>query len=593
MPHQITITLQQIKVRVDNGVFTRGKHYYDDGAIGQCIRRGARIEARCQGSYPEPYRVWVQFDDFGIVEAGCTCEYGDTWGGDCKHIIALLLTYLHKPQQFEERPTLQDALANRSKEDLIDIIERMVAAYPDLQRIVDRPTVREVVEGDHGLEETALRRELSAALAVGSDWDDEWGESAAADKVYEITEIGDEFARRGDYPHAIAVYCLILEECNAHDFPDDDEYVAAINEVFARLDNTVDHVRLGAHDALRRRVLDALLGAYFWDMEYGGIGGYDEGVQPLLLGVITQQDIPYVRQQLAAASEGANDTGSGDWWDEALEELQMELDRLDETDPEVTLARLRAAGLHNRQVELLLSIQRVDEALDIVAEQIHDSGNLIHALSLLSQNGQREAAVAIAEKRLRGQYDWHLADWLINHYAQRGDHAKLLEWRLRQMQLSPSMDRYTALAATAQQLGTWDTIRPQIQALLAKQERLDLLIQAHLHDQEWTLAWEMLSKIKQSSVYGYGYQHLEFEVAQQTRHVLPERAIPIYMRAARDLINQRKRDSYAQAAQLLVDVRDMYQRMGDPSGWDELIAGLRSHLKSLRALQDELNQAGL
>lgn len=65
------------------------------------------------------------------------------------------------------------------------------------------------------------------------------------------------------------------------------------------------------------------------------------------------------------------------------------------------------------------------------------------------------------------------------------------------------------------------------------------------------------------------------------------------MRAARDLINQRKRDSYAQAAQLLVDVRDMYQRMGDPSGWDELIAGLRSHLKSLRALQDELNQAGL
>src|SRR5690606_40609051 len=143
-------------------------------------------------------------------------------------------------------------------------------------------------------------------------------------------------------------------------------------------------------------------------------------------------------------------------------------------------------------------IQRVDEALDIVVEQIHDSGNLIHALSLLSQNGQREAAVAIAEKRLRGQYDWHLADWLINHYAQRGDHAKLLEWRLPQMQLSPSMDRYTALAATAQQLGTWDTIRPQSQALVAKRERLALVIQAHLPEQAWSADRGKSGKIHKS-----------------------------------------------------------------------------------------------
>jgi uncharacterized Zn finger protein len=139
------ITLQQIHARASEQSFSRGENYYNTGAVSDTVRRGDEIEARCHGSYPEPYRVWARLDASGIAATRCNCEYD--WGGDCKHIVAVLLKYLHQPDQFEARQTLQAALLNRSKEDLVDIIMLMVNRYPDLQDIVDSPTPNEIATG--------------------------------------------------------------------------------------------------------------------------------------------------------------------------------------------------------------------------------------------------------------------------------------------------------------------------------------------------------------------------------------------------------------------------------------------------------------
>jgi uncharacterized Zn finger protein len=157
------ITLQTIRSRASDQSFSRGENYYNTGAITNTVRRGDEIEARCEGSYPEPYRVWAQLKDCESVATSCTCEYD--WGGDCKHIVALLLTYLYDADQFEERPTLQDALLSRSKEDLVDIIMLMVTRYPDLQDIVDRPTPNEVIQGMVTLDTLSFRQELRNAFS--------------------------------------------------------------------------------------------------------------------------------------------------------------------------------------------------------------------------------------------------------------------------------------------------------------------------------------------------------------------------------------------------------------------------------------------
>jgi uncharacterized Zn finger protein len=47
-------------------------------------------------------------DDSGVVEASCTCLY--EYGGYCKHIVAMLLAYMHDPDSFEQRADPRDLL---------------------------------------------------------------------------------------------------------------------------------------------------------------------------------------------------------------------------------------------------------------------------------------------------------------------------------------------------------------------------------------------------------------------------------------------------------------------------------------------------
>ena len=113
MTDTLNLTEKQIRDRADSRSFAKGHSYYTGGAIFNMVRRGDRLEDLCEGSQPSPYRVLVTFDEDEIVDASCTCPHD--WGGDCKHIVALLLAYIHEPEKFEERSSLDDTLKERSK----------------------------------------------------------------------------------------------------------------------------------------------------------------------------------------------------------------------------------------------------------------------------------------------------------------------------------------------------------------------------------------------------------------------------------------------------------------------------------------------
>src|SRR4026207_657608 len=79
--------------------FSRGRSYYDRGAVSDLALRGATLRAEVEGSQYAPYRFTIPFDQGGIPSASCTCPYD--WGGWCKHIVAVLLTCLHEGDAIE------------------------------------------------------------------------------------------------------------------------------------------------------------------------------------------------------------------------------------------------------------------------------------------------------------------------------------------------------------------------------------------------------------------------------------------------------------------------------------------------------------
>lgn len=86
--------------------------------------QGTVLSGECTGTYAPYYRVQVELDEAGIADASCTCLY--EYGGYCKHIVALLLAYLHHPKSFAVRKVPADLLADLGQNDLTVILTKLI-----------------------------------------------------------------------------------------------------------------------------------------------------------------------------------------------------------------------------------------------------------------------------------------------------------------------------------------------------------------------------------------------------------------------------------------------------------------------------------
>lgn len=488
------ITQKQIQSRATNQSFSRGKSLYNDGSISQTVRRGDEIEARCRGSYPEPYRVWAKFNDSEIITVGCNCEYD--WGGDCKHIIALLLTYLHEPDRFEERQTLQTALLSRNKEDLVDIIMLMVTRYPDLQDIVDGPMPNEVAMGAVPLDTLDFRKQLRDAFG-SYDYDDyyNYDYDSPARSMNQVSSVADNLAQQGDWLNAVAVYRTVLEEFAEMDDgffdPHDDGIFSSLYDITSALERCLAQPAVKDNDKERLATLNALLGVFIWDMKMGGYGLSDD-VPERILQNIQREDIAPIRKRIEQAQAGLK----RDWGTETYQAFLTDLDMLDDVDPEVILANLNAQGMDHLLVAKLLELSRLDEAIVVIRENMHDPYEHRRALDLLIKYGHQTSALSLAEEILAISYDYRLADWLIGQYKAGNNEEGLLRWQKRQMIERPAVENYRDMQTTAQSIGQWDTLRPQIIRDLGIGKNFDVLTRVYLHDGEYALAWDTLPKVK-------------------------------------------------------------------------------------------------
>src|SRR5438067_12981202 len=124
-----TITEQDIRNIIDPASFQRGQTYYNSDAIFNTRQQGMALKARCQGSRSQAYRVEVAFNNAGIVSNQCSCPLG----GHCKHVAALLLTWIHDPEKFLEQPEVDQLLEQSTKAELISRSEeRRVGKGVDL-----------------------------------------------------------------------------------------------------------------------------------------------------------------------------------------------------------------------------------------------------------------------------------------------------------------------------------------------------------------------------------------------------------------------------------------------------------------------------
>ena len=105
----IKLTDAIIRAGANEKSFARGRELYRHEAISDAAIQGNALTGLCEGAQSPFYKVRAELDAGGVRAASCSCDYD--YGGYCKHIVALLLTYAHEPERFAGRAEIAQRLA--------------------------------------------------------------------------------------------------------------------------------------------------------------------------------------------------------------------------------------------------------------------------------------------------------------------------------------------------------------------------------------------------------------------------------------------------------------------------------------------------
>ncbi|HEX5506185.1 MAG TPA: SWIM zinc finger family protein [Thermomicrobiales bacterium] len=619
------LTEADIRAHTDDTSYDRGAAYERDGYISDTTVRGPVLRALCQGSSGGPYLVEATLAPADAPGAEalagwlCSCPRG----GFCKHIVALLLTWVHRPAAFAVRPELAALLAEKSREELLDLVGLMVRRYPDLADLVElAPTAPEAAPGLAGkrtVEPARIKGQIAGIFRESryDRYDDYgWGAGyAMSSDLEQVLRSGDAYARAGQWANAQAVYTPLVEEVVDHyeELGDDEggEIAGAVAQAAAGL-----LACLAAQDALapadrldeeaREELLDTLYDLWHFAREY--VGDSDA-----LEAALVRHATPEERARLERRLRGEIVPGQDfhhQWTNRAALGFLVRL--VNPSDEEI-LAEYRRAALYADLAELLLARGRVDEAVALAGERLTEPSDVTtFADRLLALGGDRarqatefvEGRAGTAQREDTGHAVVTYLTWLGRQYAALGLPDRALDAERRHFRVAPGAPTYASVKAAAnlpgQPAGTWGRLRPDLLVALEERGAWADLVTIYLDEGEAREALTALSELERAtpiSPYGYGYGYgiadLRVRVARAAERDYPDRAGAIYQREAQRLIDQRGRENYRTAAGYLARVRDLHTRQGRDEEWRTTFAALRERHKSLRALKEELAAAGL
>lgn len=568
---------------VGNIAFQRGYRYFEDETILNPRRRGQSLIAECQGSQPAPYRVEIRLGAEDILEGSCTCSGGE--GGHCKHAAALLLTWIHEPNIFIEVPDLEHILSGRSQEDLISLIQEMVSRYPALEQLIELSALRILPSGEILKPELIAQQIRRAFLSAGGERGDN---VSIAQNLQTILDLGEDFLDSEDLPNAAVVYATLMEgmlayeDCLYHDQGGD------LGQVLAECEQGIrDCLSASQEPELRKELLNTLFDLYLWDLQAGGLGFADE-TPTILIGQTTLLE----KHMIAELIQEELPDGE-DWNDNvqrrALGGLWLALMSV-ELDDETYLRICRETGRIQDLVDRLLSLGRVDEA----AETARSAGkyNLTAISDLFDAHGYPEMAWQIVHEQPGSEADIQLLGWLKQyalHHNQPDEALRLAEMLFWQEQ---SLENYNDLLETGELLGEQTNVRARVIKRLENAGNFSLLVEIYLLENEIDQALTALERVK-PEIWGDRLTLLRRQLAYAVEVLRPREAIRQYLLLAEELIEQRSRGSYAEAALLLQRVRKLYRSLGEEDQSEEIIQSLLSEYQRFPMLMDEMRRAGL
>jgi uncharacterized Zn finger protein len=416
----------------------------------------------CQGSTAPAYRLRVEMDAGGVHAAFCTCPYA--MGGCCKHIVALLLTYLHAPEEFTERSGIAEMLAGLKREDLAGLIQKMVEHDPDLYDwletvipVAGAPSKTEEppAKGKRGTQVSAeaYQRRIRHILHGLDGYRMSQAYWVMGGMVEELTQVADSakaLLQAGDAEGALTILIVLLEE---------------VADRYGQFDDS-DGELGGVLDELGQPLAEAILTK---ELSEGERQGLRDDLEPIV-EELSDYGIDGLEVALAALEQGWTDdvgkdreTGDeedgGEWYGEVdLTQARLNvLERQGRTEEYLELCR--RAAQYRRYALKLLEVGRYQEAMSIALNRLTSAEEALSVAQKLRDLGRVQDAIAIGERGLFLAGNRHpLGAWLGPLEETQGRSDPAIQAYLAAFTSLPSLELYQTVRRLAG--SKWHDLRP-------------------------------------------------------------------------------------------------------------------------------------
>ncbi|MFB6231157.1 MAG: SWIM zinc finger domain-containing protein [Salinibacter sp.] len=599
MPNLPSLSHSDVRDWTKQRFYERGETYFQQDRIQRPRREGRTLKAECQGSRPDPYHLEVEFHDDGIARAECSCPVGG--GGRCKHVVALLLTWVESPEAVSEQDPLTQTVEELSQETLARLVLDMVERHPDLERLVSLASTAPHESPDP----EELRTQIESALQTALRNTDRYSApEEAAEELEPFVTLGDDYADHGHRADATTVYCLLIEAIQDHYFEFRDRSGALSRQLTTCVKRLGTVLAETNADDLRERVLRTLFEVVVWDIDQGGRGLGDRARDIIeeqatlderhLMGewtrdALAERNRTEEEQRIISLGSSGAASDSRDWDQQALGRLLLNLQE-HTLDDEEYLRIARETGCLTNLVARLLDLDRLSDALD--AARGASDYELVRLAPIFETHDEGAALHDLALDRLDDDPHRRLVAWLRDYATEHDDLDRALDLSTRLFWTRTSLSAYKQARSVAQRMDRWDEVRSELHDQLREQGQYRLLTRIHLDNGDVEAALNAVAKINSTSRLSSGAS-LKMDVAEAAEDEYPEEAIELYRQRGRSLIADRGRGNYRQAAELFQRVKSLYEQH-KPGVWDDVLDALYDdELHRLPAAQDEFEKAGL
>ena len=540
--------------------FQRGEDYYRSGAVTDLCQRGNCLCSEVEGNKAAPYQIAIQFDAGGVTEANCNCEYD--YEGWCKHIVAVALTAIRKPETIHQRMSLNELLDRLNHVQTQTLVQELVAKEPKLLNQIDRfvskissPIIQQV-----SITEPHVKRQTSVdsqpyryqAKQMMRDclqhWEEGWEENPIDTDLPEILEQVQVFIDRGEGNDALVILTAITEAC-VEDWDEVSDYGEESHSLIEQLDPMWLAILQGEN-------------ADLWE---DGRPSYADKLTRIRLEILNLQE-RYPEYLNLARTE------------DLIEEYLVMLAQMGQ------IAEVMAASVRIEDAGQALTIAKVLRGQDALTEALSIAKAGLDLPARISASQAEQQFFTVHQSPLLDRYRYELADWTSELAQGLDDPTTALNARIMAFKLRPSMGGYQQIETLAGD--AWQGLQPDLLQHLRTMDSwsyAEAKVQIFLRE---GLVDDAISTVTDN----YARANLIQVVMDAAIDYKPEWVIATAIRPAEDIMNRGKAESYQEAVNWLAKARAAYRQSGRQNEWQEYRAQLveiHGRKRKLMGLIDE------